>query len=187
MKQHHRGARRRFAHPDDLAERRLGGHHHRGRSGGGGGRLVDHGEMRLLVLALLEEQPRHGYELMKTLEERSGGTYSPSPGTIYPTLAALEDVGQVVATTEGARKRYAITPEGLAQLAARRPGVALVLARLARGGRRGPPPGTPDAVLAGMEAVKLALGQRLARGADETVLAAIRAVLEEAALAVERT
>jgi DNA-binding PadR family transcriptional regulator len=198
MRHHHCGAQRRFAHPDDLAERRLGGHHHRGRHGshaeghaerhgGGRGRTVDHGEMRLLVLALLAEQPRHGYELMKAVEERTGGAYSPSPGAIYPTLAALEDMGHAEAVADGNRRRYTITPAGEAQLAARRTGVDVVLARLAQGGRRGPPPGTPDGVLQGMDALKLALGERLRRGGlDESAEAALRAILVEAAAAVAR-
>jgi len=142
--------------------------------------------MRLLVLALLAEQPRHGYELMKAVEERTGGSYSPSPGAIYPTLAALEDMGHAMAETDGARRRYRITPEGEAQLVARRSGVDLLLARLAAGDRRGPPPGTPDAVLRGMERIKLALRERLARGVDPAGEAAIEAALNEAAAAIGR-
>src|SRR4051812_6646759 len=55
------------------------------------GRFFEHGDLRFVMLALLDEQPRHGYELMKELEERTGGAYRPSPGVVYPTLALLED------------------------------------------------------------------------------------------------
>jgi DNA-binding PadR family transcriptional regulator len=74
------------------------------------------GEVKYVILRLLEEKPRHGYEIMKALEERLGGWYSPSAGTVYPTLQLLEDQGYVrVVETEG-KKVYHITPEGQAFL-----------------------------------------------------------------------
>ena len=86
---------------------------------------------------MIAEQPRHGYELMKGIEERMGGGYSPSPGVIYPTLAWLEDMGYAAGDSEGSRKSYRITPEGEAFLAANRAALAELLARLgAPGGRR---------------------------------------------------
>ncbi len=87
----------------------------------GGGRrrrrqIFESGEVKYVILRLLKEKPRHGYEIMKALEERLGGWYTPSAGTVYPTLQLLEDQGYVrVVETEG-RKVYHITPEGEAFL-----------------------------------------------------------------------
>jgi DNA-binding PadR family transcriptional regulator len=79
-----------------------------------------HGALRLYLLALLESGPKHGYELIKALSERFGGTYSPSAGTIYPRLAKLEEEGLVATHTEGRRTNYGITPAGLQELNSRR-------------------------------------------------------------------
>lgn len=79
-----------------------------------------HGALRLYLLALLESGPKHGYELIKALGERFGGTYSPSAGTIYPRLGKLEDEGLVATAAEGRRTNYSITPAGLAELNRRR-------------------------------------------------------------------
>ena len=65
----------------------------RGGRRGGGGRMFGHGDLKLLLLALIEQQPRHGYELIRMIEEMFHGQYTPSPGAIYPTLAMLEDMG----------------------------------------------------------------------------------------------
>ena len=92
------------------------------RSGGGfgprEGRMFDGGELKLVILALIAEKPRHGYEIIKTLSERVGGDYSPSPGVVYPTLTMLEEMGYAsAAQDEQGRKLYAVTPEGEKQLA----------------------------------------------------------------------
>ncbi|KUL49233.1 helix-turn-helix transcriptional regulator [Streptomyces sp. NRRL S-1521] len=78
-----------------------------------------HGRLRLYLLKLLDEAPRHGYEVIRLLEERFHGLYAPSAGTVYPRLAKLEAEGLVRHTTEGGRKVYAITDAGRAELAAR--------------------------------------------------------------------
>jgi DNA-binding PadR family transcriptional regulator len=78
--------------------------------------FFESGEMKYVILRLLEEKPRHGYEIMKALEERLGGWYSPSAGTVYPTLQLLEDQGYVRAVETDGRKVYHITPEGQAFL-----------------------------------------------------------------------
>lgn len=104
-----------------------------GRGGRGGriGRFLDHGDLRFIVLALLEEQPRHGYELIKELEERTGGAYRPSPGVIYPTLALLEDEGFVrPVAAEAGRKLYEVTDTGREALAQNRANVDAVFARM---------------------------------------------------------
>jgi DNA-binding PadR family transcriptional regulator len=84
-----------------------------GPGGPGRGRVFGHGDLKYVILSLLAEKPRHGYEIIKELEDRVGGAYSPSPGTVYPTLALLEDLGYARSTTEeGNRKVYQITDEG---------------------------------------------------------------------------
>jgi DNA-binding PadR family transcriptional regulator len=79
-----------------------------------------HGALRLYLLSLLESGPKHGYELIKALSERFGGTYSPSAGTIYPRLGKLEEEGLVATEAEGRRTNYRITPAGLVELNSRR-------------------------------------------------------------------
>ena len=76
------------------------------------GRRLASGELQLVLLALLSQRPRHGYELIKALEEHSGGFYSPSPGMVYPALTWLEEMGYASVTAEGARKLYSITDSG---------------------------------------------------------------------------
>ena len=78
-----------------------------------------HGRLRLYLLKLLDEAPRHGYEVIRLLEERFEGLYAPSAGTVYPRLAKLEKEGLVTHTTEGGRKVYALTDAGRDELAAR--------------------------------------------------------------------
>ncbi len=83
----------------------------------GGGRMFEQGDLKLVILRLLDEKPRHGYEIIKELEERSSGRYTPSAGAVYPTLTMLEDLGYAVATPEdGGKKVYAITDTGRAHL-----------------------------------------------------------------------
>ena len=81
--------------------------------------VFSHGSLRLYLLSLLDESPRHGYELIQALSDRFGGTYSPSAGTIYPRLAKLEEEGLVTKTAEGRKTVYEITPAGRAELAER--------------------------------------------------------------------
>jgi DNA-binding PadR family transcriptional regulator len=107
-----------------------------GRHGMGGGdmiragRMLATGDLRLIALALIAEQPRHGYEIIKVLEEKTAGWYSPSPGIVYPTLTYLEEAGYVTAQAEGAKKLYTITDEGRSYLDDNRDFVDAVLERL---------------------------------------------------------
>jgi DNA-binding PadR family transcriptional regulator len=132
-------------------ERWAAGRHRRGRHGGFGfggkhgmgggdivraGRMLAQGDLRLIALALIAEQPRHGYEIMKALEEKTSGWYSPSPGIVYPTLTYLEEVGHVTAQAEGAKKLYTITEEGRAYLAENRDFVDAVMDKLSAFGER---------------------------------------------------
>jgi DNA-binding PadR family transcriptional regulator len=129
------------------AARRFGRHGARGPgwgpgAGGGGGdwfrvgRMLAQGDLKLLALALIAEQPRHGYELIKLIEEKTSGWYSPSPGVVYPTLTFLEEAGYVTAENEGAKKRYTITEEGRAYLEENRDIADMVLERLAAIGEK---------------------------------------------------
>jgi len=132
------------------------GRHRRGRFGGygfGGGRfgmgggpggedlmrarrMLAQGDLRLVALALIAEQPRHGYEIIKLLEEKTADWYSPSPGIVYPTLTYLEEAGYVTGSTEGSKKLYAITEDGRAYLKANQDLVDVVLDRLSALGER---------------------------------------------------
>jgi DNA-binding PadR family transcriptional regulator len=156
--------------------------------GGHGGRLFGYGERRLLLLALIADKPRHGYELIKAIEERMGGTYSPSPGVIYPTLAWLGDMGYATTETEeGGRKSYRITPEGEAFLTANRAAVEALLARAGPIGaeRRGP---LPAPVLRAMENLRIAIRLRFRRlPISQEAAEKIAAALDAAAQIVERS
>jgi DNA-binding PadR family transcriptional regulator len=117
------------------------------------GRFLMQGDLRLVVLALIEKEPRHGYEIIKHIEDLTYGFYAPSPGVIYPTLTYLEEAGYVVAEADGNKKRYAITEEGKTYLDENRSFASMILDRLSqlaerirekqeranrRGGERGP-------------------------------------------------
>ena len=115
-----------------------------GRHGGGSGgsdfmrarRMLAQGDLRLIALALIAQQPRHGYEIIKLLEDKTAGWYSPSPGIVYPTLTYMEEAGYLTAQTEGTKKLYSITPEGRAHLEENRDFVNAVLDRLAAVGEK---------------------------------------------------
>jgi DNA-binding PadR family transcriptional regulator len=85
----------------------------------------------MLVLHLINEKPRHGYEIIKAIEDLAGGAYAPSPGVVYPTLTLLEELGQVESTADGSRKSFAITPAGAAVLNENKAAVDTILARIA--------------------------------------------------------
>jgi DNA-binding PadR family transcriptional regulator len=190
MKHRHRdGSGHHFNPSDDFAD-----HHHRdgerhGRHRGHrGGRLFDYGELRFLLLAMIAERPRHGYELIKAIEERFGGSYTPSPGVIYPTLSWLDDMGYArIDTEEAGRKRYRITAEGEAFLVANRAAVDELMARAGQAGAEGAA-SVPAPVVRAMENLKLAMRLRFRRGPiDQNAAETIAAALDVAAQAVERS
>ena len=115
-----------------------GGGHGGGRGGDGFrvGRMVADGDLRLVVLSLLEDAPRHGYDIIKAIEELTSGSYSPSPGVIYPTLNYLEDGGHASASQQGNKKVYSISVTGAAHLAENRAAVDAILDHLDQIGRR---------------------------------------------------
>ncbi len=121
--------------PPHRFRRRLQGRWH-DRPGGGyarGPKMFDAGALRYIVLQLIAERPRHGYEIIKEIEERVGGGYAPSPGAIYPLLALLEDLGHVEVTADGNKKLHTITAEGRAFLKQNRAFVDAVFARMGTG------------------------------------------------------
>ncbi|WP_022723503.1 PadR family transcriptional regulator [Rhodopseudomonas sp. B29] len=95
------------------------------------GRMLAQGDLKLIALALIGEQPRHGYDIIKMIEEKAAGFYAPSPGVVYPTLTYLEEIGHVVAQPEGTKKLYVITDDGRDYLAANRALADAVFDRLA--------------------------------------------------------
>jgi DNA-binding PadR family transcriptional regulator len=123
---------------------RFGGFGFGGGYGGGGmnpddmraGRMLAQGDLRLVALALIAQAPRHGYEIIKLVEEKTADWYSPSPGIVYPTLTFLEEAGYVTVSSEGAKKLYTITAEGRAYLEANKDLADVVLNRLAAIGER---------------------------------------------------
>lgn len=164
------------------------GHHGEGHEGRRGrfGRFFGHGDLRFVMLALLEEQARHGYELIKELEERTGGAYRPSPGVVYPTLALLEDEGFIrqVAGDAG-RKHFEITSEGKAELERNRPNVEAILARMEEASRSAGP-GRPRIGRAMMN-LGLALKNRMARPVTPDDLDRIVGMIDDTASAIERS
>jgi len=109
---------------------RFGGEH--GLDGFERGRKFGSAELQLLILALLAERARHGYELIKEIEQRSGGWYVPSPGMVYPALSFLEDAGYASVEAAGAKKLYTISVAGLAWLDEHRAQVEALWTQLAR-------------------------------------------------------
>ncbi len=165
---------------------RFGHGHRHGHERGRRGRMFEHGALRLALLKLIAEQPRHGYELIKAIEDLSGGAYSPSPGVIYPTLTLLEEQGYAAsAEAEGGKKVYSITPEGEAHLTENESMVGALFGRLSEAAARAGAGQSPRIVRA-RENLRLALELKLGGGplSDEQIAAIARA-LDEAAGAVE--
>lgn len=121
----------------------FGGFGGMGRGGRGGpgdmlraGKMLADGDLKLITLALLADTPRHGYDIIKALEERSSGVYSPSPGVVYPTLTFLEEAGYATSIAQGAKKVFSITEDGQKYLDENREVVERVLEQIERFGRK---------------------------------------------------
>ncbi len=206
---HHRGGfGRRSEHPGSDEPEALelardhGGPHgrhfgHRGRHGFGRDgehegrgrrrRVFDSGELQLVLLKLIADQPRHGYELIRAIEELTGGAYVPSPGVIYPTLTLLQDMGRIEeATAAGPRKAFAVTADGTAELEAKKPEVEALFARLAElASMRERTDGGP--VRRAMGNLRTVLLDRLGRdGVQGETMHEVAAILDEAARKIER-
>jgi DNA-binding PadR family transcriptional regulator len=120
----------------------FGGHGMRGGGRGGpgdmlrAGRMLGDGDLKLITLALLSQTPRHGYDIIKALEDISSGFYAPSPGVVYPTLTFLEEAGYAVSAMEGTKKVFSITDAGQAHLEENRATADHLLEHLERVGER---------------------------------------------------
>ncbi|MEA1653171.1 PadR family transcriptional regulator [Nitrospirillum sp. BR 11164] len=159
-----------------------------GRGGrGGAARVFENGDLRFLFLDLIQEKPRYGYEIIKAIEEKVGGGYSPSPGVVYPTLTLLEEMGHTeVSVGEGGKKLYTLTESGAAFLNDNRLVLAAIKERLDKiSAVRGWMP--PSPVVRAMENLKMALRLRLRGGTlTEDQARAIALALDQAAQAIEQ-
>jgi len=149
-------------------------------------RVFDQGDLRLVVLKLIAEAPSHGYEIIKAVEEKVGGAYSPSPGVIYPTLTLLEDLGFVtIESVEGGRKLYRITRAGEAELKEKSAVVDAIFRRMSDIHDRfeGPSPRIARA----MQNLGGAIGLRVRAGAmTAEQLDALVEAIDEAARRIEK-
>lgn len=158
-----------------------------GRGRGGRRGMFKPGELRLVLLRLIADQPRHGYDLIQSIEEMTHGTYAPSPGVVYPTLTMLQDMGLIEErAAEGTRKAFAVTAEGTAHLEERREEVAALLERLnEHGDRERRAGGAPISRAVGN--LLSALWHRVQReGVSDDTLHQIAEILDDAARKVER-
>ena len=189
------------------------GHHHRGfgpRGGRGGGpfggewgfgspgaghegrsgrarRMFEGGELRLVLLKLIADAPRHGYELIRAIEELTGGAYAPSPGVVYPTLTLLEEMGLTVEQrSDDAKKRFAATDEGRRHLDERQDDVAALFEKLAQlGSRQEQHAGSP--LWRAMRNLGMAVRQRQMRGdLSDDAVHEVAAMIDELAQKIER-
>lgn len=158
----------------------------RGGRRGGRGRMFASGELRLLLLKLIADEQRHGYELIKAIEELTGGQYAPSPGVVYPTLSLLLDEGAVTEVSDDApRKAFAATDAGRAELTERADEAERLVERLKAldsdsDGRRSPP------VMRAMGNLFTAVKGRAETGFDRETAHQVAAILDEAAQRIER-
>lgn len=201
MDRHECGERRAMHHMVREAMRH--GMHRRGHGFGGRGfsgrhghdddgrgrrqRMFDSGELRLVLLKLIADEPRHGYDLIRRIEELTGGAYAPSPGVIYPTLTLLDDMGLIEAQqSEGAKKLFAITDAGTAELEANKESAERLIARLADIGEERQRTDSAS-VRRAMGNLKAVLMNRLGeRDLKDATLHDIVALIDEAAQKIER-
>jgi DNA-binding PadR family transcriptional regulator len=148
--------------------------------------MFEGGELRLVLLKLIADEPRHGYDLIRAIEDLTGGEYAPSPGVVYPTLTLLQDMGLIEeAAGEGARKPFQITDDGRAYLEERSDEAEALLERLdelkPRHSDAGP------AIGRAVKNLMTALSHRVRRdGLNDDLLHEIAGVLDEAAQRIER-
>jgi DNA-binding PadR family transcriptional regulator len=150
-------------------------------------RMFDGGELRLVLLKLIADEPRHGYDLIRQIEELTGGAYAPSPGVVYPTITLLDDMGLIVQQqSDGAKKAFAITEAGTAELDANKELVEALIARLTAIG--------DERQKTDVKSVRRAMGNlrevlinRLSAGDfDENTLHEVVALIDEVAQKIER-
>jgi DNA-binding PadR family transcriptional regulator len=184
----HRHGEQRFVRDPMEAGERFGGRHRHPRDHHGGGRrrVFDHGDLRFILLSMIATKPAHGYDLIKALEERMGGGYSPSPGVIYPTLTMLEEQGYASVLAADGKKLYQATQDGAAFLKTNQVTVDAIQARIDEIARERSVVPDPRIIRA-IENLKTALRLRLSGGpiTDDRVRA-IAAAIDAAAAEAER-
>lgn len=155
-----------------------------GRGGGGGGRIFGPGDLRLVLLAAIEEKPRHGYELIKDLEAKFGGDYAPSPGSVYPTLTLMEELGHIRSVTaDGPKRLFEITAEGREYLRENQAALNSALARMEMAARAMSGERPPADLHHAMHTLKAAL--MFHRGGwDSKETERVRKIIESAAAAI---
>ena len=163
------------------------------RGGGGRGprgrrRMFGSGELRLVLLKLIADEPRHGYQLIKAIEDLTGGDYAPSPGIVYPTLSMLEDIGFIVESdSEDAKRTYHATDDGRTHLAENGDEVEKLLDRLAGMGKRSSGGEQRPEIGRAIGNMMHALKNRVARdGWNEALLNEVVDILDDAAKKIER-
>lgn len=158
-----------------------------GRRGRRARRMFESGELRLVLLKLIADEPRHGYDLIRAIEELTGGEYAPSPGVVYPTLTLLQDMALIEeAPVEGARKPFQVTDEGRKHLEERSEEVDALFERLMELKPREDSMAGP-AIGRAVKNLMTALRHRIGReGLGDELLHEIAAILDEAAQRIER-
>lgn len=158
-----------------------------GRRGRRARRMFEGGELRLVLLKLIADEPRHGYDLIRAIEEITKGEYAPSPGVVYPTLTLLQDMGLIEeAPGEGPRKSFQATEEGRSHLAEREEEVEGLFERLRDLAPREEHTAGP-AIGRAVRNLMTALRHRVGRdGLNDDLLHEIAAILDEAAQRIER-
>lgn len=166
-----------------------GGRHGWGRHGHGGGRrMFEQGDLRFLILSLIAEKSSYGYELIKNIEERTGGAYAPSPGVVYPLLTMLEEMGIVsLAAEDGGKKLYAITDDGRSELEKNKETLEHINAHV-DGVRERSVGGRSPQIMRAIQNFRTALHLRMERGplTDEQAQK-IADAIDAAAQSIERT
>lgn len=155
--------------------------------GRGRRRLFDGGELRLVLLKLIADTPRHGYDLIREMETLTGGAYAPSPGVVYPTLTMLEDMDLIAEErSEGAKKMFSATDAGRAHLAENAEIVDALMSRLAEIGKHSAKTdGAP--IRRAMGNLRTVLQNRLGQAdVDSDTLHQVAAIIDEAAQKIER-
>ena len=161
-----------------------GGWHHARR--GGRQQMFESGEMKFVILRLIREKPRHGYEIIKALEEKFSGCYTPSAGTVYPTLQLLEDQGYIRGIEEDGRKVYRITPEGEALLDSRRDEVDEIFERVRDTIRDVAGGGLGEVGAAFGRLASVTFSRAWRRSAEDPAVARVVEVLRQATSDIER-
>ena len=157
------------------------------RGGGRRRRMFGSGELRLVLLKLLGDEPRHGYELIKAVEELTGGSYAPSPGTVYPTLSLLEDEGAIEpAKGDETRKAYEVTAAGREELDERAEEVEALMERLAGHGEHRRAYATPEMFRAVGNLATVLKNRARAGNLDEDTVREIVDLVDELAKKIER-